>query len=151
MVKCLNLYSSSSLCYETSVYLEKMKGKGKVFSVNLTWASSVYICFFFCSIVRGKWGNMDGNFLTILFRYFLLTSTEVSLEGFWFLRWKFETLFTLWVGGGCCCVLGTWVCFLRLLCSVCWEQDSSVHCHGYLHSSGKLKFVCFGFQTHLCL
>ncbi|XP_013738016.1 uncharacterized protein LOC106440808 isoform X1 [Brassica napus] len=38
-------------------------------------------------------------------------------------------------GGGSCCVLGSWVCFLRLLCSFCWQQDSSVHCHEHLHSS----------------
>ncbi|KAH0855357.1 LOW QUALITY PROTEIN: hypothetical protein HID58_007888 [Brassica napus] len=41
VVKCLNLYSSSSLCYETSVYLEKMKGKGKHVRENEeTWMAT---------------------------------------------------------------------------------------------------------------
>ena len=65
--------------------------------------------------------------------------SEVSLEGFWFWGESLKLYWNLWVGVGSCCVLGSWVCFLRLLCSFCWEQASSVHCHGYILSSGKLK------------
>lgn len=40
--------------------------KGKVFMFN--WVDPLRSTSGFCSILERKWGNMDGNFLTILFR-----------------------------------------------------------------------------------
>ena len=40
-------------------------------------------------------------------------------------------------GGGCCCISGTGVCFLCVLCSFCGEEVISIHSDGNLHSSCK--------------
>ena len=39
-------------------------------------------------------------------------------------------------GGGYCCVYGSGVCLLCVLCSFCWKEDVSVCCNGPLHTPG---------------
>lgn len=74
--------------------------------------------------------------LHLIFLHFFIFFFSVSLV--------FSEMWTaVWVemcviaGGSCCCVSGTGVCFLCVLCPFCWEAIVSIHCDGDLHSSCK--------------
>jgi hypothetical protein len=75
----------------------------------------------------------SGTYLLLLLFLFIVLFFSV-LHLYWL---KVLILSGRCEGGGCCCISGTGVCFLCVLCSFCGEEVISIHSDGNLHSSCK--------------